>query len=72
MASVSCEVRKADKKALNHYKSILEKNINEIGNGKYQDLKEFSSLPDIIRGYEEVRLDTMTEYYKKSDNLFKA
>ena len=49
-----------------------EKNINEIGNGKYQDLKEFSSLPDIIRGYEEVRLDTMTEYYKKSDNLFKA
>ena len=39
---------------------------------RYQDLKEFSSLPDIIRGYEEVRLDTMTEYYKKSDNLFKA
>ena len=72
MAWFSSDVRKADKKALNHYKSILEKNINEIGNGKYQDLKEFSSLPDIIRGYEEVRLDTMTEYYKKSDNLFKA
>ena len=51
---------------------LREKNINEIGNGKYQDLKEFSSLPDIIRGYEEVRLDTMTEYYKKSNNLFKA
>ena len=72
MAWFSSDVRKADKKALNHYKSILEKNINEIGNGKYQDLKEFSSLPDIIRGYEEVRLDTMTEYYKKSDILFKA
>ena len=72
MAWFSSDVRKADKKALSHYKSILEKNINEIGNGKYQDLKKFSSLPDIIRGYEEVRLDTMTEYYKKSDNLFKA
>ena len=47
-------------------------NIDEIGNGKYQDLKDFSVLPDIIRGYEEVRLETMTEYYQKSDNLFKS
>ena len=72
MAWFSSDVRKADKKALNHYKSILTKNLSEIGNGKYQDLKDFSILPDIIRGYEEVRLETMTEYYRKSDNLFKS
>jgi hypothetical protein len=72
MAWFSNDVRKADSKALNHYKSILMNNIDEIGNGKYQDLKDFSVLPDIIRGYEEVRLETMTEYYQKSDNLFKS
>ena len=72
MAWFSNDVRKADSKALNHYKSILMNNLDEIGNGKYQDLKDFSVLPDIIRGYEEVRLETMTEYYQKSDNLFKS
>ena len=41
MAWFSNDVRKADRKALDHYKSILTKNIDEIGNGKYQDLKDF-------------------------------
>ena len=72
MAWFSNDVRKADRKALNHYKSILSENIDEIGNGKYQDLKDFSVLPDIIRGYEEVRLETMDEFYLKSNNLFKS
>ena len=72
MAWFSNDVRKADIKALNHYKSILSENIDEIGNGKYQELKDFSVLPDIIRGYEEVRLETMDEFYIKSNNLFKS
>lgn len=72
MAWFSNDVRKADRKALNHYKSILSNNIDEIGNGKYQDLKDFSILPDIIRGYEEVRLETMDKFYLKSNNLFKS
>ena len=72
MAWFSSDVRKADFKALNHYKSTITNNLDEIGNGKYQDLKNFSILPDIIRGYEEVRLETMTEYYQKSENIFKS
>jgi indolepyruvate ferredoxin oxidoreductase len=70
MAWFSIDVRKADKKALDHYKSILSENIDEIGNGKYQDLKDFSVLPDIIRGYEEVRLESMDQYYKKAQSFF--
>ena len=69
MAWFSSDVRKADKKALNHYKTILENNIDEIGNGKYQDLKEFSLLPDIIRGYEEVRLASMDEFFAQADKV---
>ena len=72
MAWFSRDVRKADSKALRHYKSTITNNLNEIGNGKYQNLKDFSVLPDIIRGYEEVRLETMTEYYQKSENIFKS
>ena len=72
MAWFSSDVRKADQKALNHYKTTISENIDKIGNGEYQSLKDFSSLPDIIRGYEEVRLETMEEYYQKSENIFKS
>ena len=72
MAWFTPDVRKADKKALNHYKTTIIENIDKIGNGEYQSLKDFSVLPDIIRGYEEVRLETMKEYYQKSDNIFKS
>jgi len=72
MAWFSSDVRKADQKALNHYKNTISENIDKIGNGEYQSLKDFSILPDIIRGYEEVRLETMENFYKKSDNIFKS
>jgi indolepyruvate ferredoxin oxidoreductase len=72
MAWFSSDVRKADQKALNHYKNTISENIDKIGNGEYQSLKDFSILPDIIRGYEEVRLETMEKFYKKSDNIFKS
>jgi indolepyruvate ferredoxin oxidoreductase len=72
MAWFSSDVRKADQKALNYYKSTIMKNIDKIGNGEYQSLKDFSILPDIIRGYEEVRLESMEKYYKESHSIFKS
>ena len=71
MAWVSSDVRKTDKEILHHYKTILSNNINGISNGKYEDLLKFSELPDLVRGYEEVRLATVETYYKEADRLFK-
>ena len=71
MSWFSSDVRKTDKKILHHYKTILNNNINEISNGKYEDLLKFSELPDLVRGYEEVRLATVETYYKEANRLFK-
>ena len=71
MAWFSSDVRKTDKEILHHYKTILTNNINGISNGKYEDLLKFSELPDLVRGYEEVRLATVDTYYKEADRLFK-
>jgi indolepyruvate ferredoxin oxidoreductase len=70
MAWFSSDVRKADKKVLDFYRDTIKDKVDEIGNGQYENLIEFSKLPDIIRGYEEVRLDTMDEYFKKSESVF--
>jgi len=29
-------------------------------------------LPDHVRGYEHVRLDSMKTYYQKSDDIFRS
>ena len=72
MSWFSSDVRKTDKEILHHYKTILTSNINEISNGKYENLLKFSELPDLVRGYEDVRLATVDTYYKEADKLFKA
>ena len=72
MALFSSDVRKADREVLDHYKSNIIKNLPDIGNGKYETLINFSVLPDDVRGYEEVRLETMKTYYQKAERIFKS
>jgi len=71
MAIFSSDVRNADKAILDHYKSHILKNIPDISNGSYEKLIDFSVLPDHVRGYEHVRLDSMKTYYQKSEQIFK-
>ena len=72
MAIFSRDVRVADRKALKHYKETILNNLDSINNGEYEKLIKFSKLPDLIRGYEEVRLGTMETYYNKANDLFKS
>tara|TARA_B100000809_G_scaffold173904_1_gene171158 strand:- start:1276 stop:4803 length:3528 start_codon:yes stop_codon:yes gene_type:complete len=72
MARFSSDVRKADREVLDHYKSNIINNLSNIGNGKYEQLISFSVLPDHVRGYEEVRLESMKTYYHKAEGIFKS
>jgi len=72
MALFSSDVRKADREVLDHYKSNIINNLSNIGNGKYEQLISFSVLPDHVRGYEEVRLESMKTYYHKAEEIFKS
>ncbi len=72
MSWFSSDVRQSDREILHHYKTTLINNIDKISNGGYADLVKFSELPDLIRGYEEVRLSTVETYYKEANNLFKS
>ncbi len=72
MAWFSWDVRQSDKEILNHYKNTLTSNLDKVSNGGYTDLVKFSELPDLIRGYEEVRLATVDTYYEEANKLFKA
>ena len=72
MALFSSDVREADREILDHYKSNIIDNLPNIGNGKYEELISFSVLPDYVRGYEEVRLESMKTYYHKAEKIFKS
>ena len=72
MALFSSDVRKADREVLDHYKSHIINNLSNIGNGKYEKLISFSVLPNHVRGYEEVRLESMKTSYHKAEEIFKS
>lgn len=72
LALFSSDVRKADREILDHYKSNIIDNLPNIGNGKYEELISFSVLPNHVRGYEEVRLESMKTYYHKAEEIFKS
>lgn len=69
MAWFSADVRKADIEVLKHYKTVLTENLPSIKNGGYEKMIKFSALPDVIRGYEEVRLETLKTYYNNSKQI---
>ena len=71
MSWFSSDVRKADSKLLNFYKESISYRLDQIANGEYNNLIEFSKLPDIVRGYEEDRIETVEEFYKKADQILK-
>ena len=71
MSWFSSDVRRADSKLLNFYKDSINQRLDQISNGDYRNLIKFSKLPDIVRGYEEVRLETVEEFYKKADQILK-
>jgi len=69
MAWFSADVRKADTEVLAHYKTVITENLPSIKNGGYDKMIKFSALPDVIRGYEEVRLETLNTYYNNSKQI---
>ena len=72
MSWFSSDVRQSDREILHHYKTTLIDNIDKVSNGGYNNLVKFSELPDLIRGYEDVRLATVDTYYKEANNLFQS
>ncbi|MEK6529293.1 MAG: DUF6537 domain-containing protein, partial [candidate division NC10 bacterium] len=50
------EVRRVERALIGEYRSLIEKALADLSNGTYERAVKLANLPDLIRGYEEIKL----------------
>lgn len=55
-------VRRVERDLLHHYRTTLHALVTELTPATYSRAVEFAGLPDIVRGYEDIKLRTVERY----------
>ena len=56
------EVRRVERQLVGEYRSLIEKALADLSNGTYERAVKLASLPDLIRGYEEIKLRNVERF----------
>ncbi|WP_257294434.1 indolepyruvate ferredoxin oxidoreductase family protein [Endozoicomonas sp. YOMI1] len=62
-------IRKLEKEALAQYQSVINRHLDFITHDNYKVMVEFAQLPEQIRGYGQVKINTITAFLKKAERL---
>ena len=55
-------VRRVDRALLREYEALLDRIVAGLGPARHDLAVEIASLPDLVRGYDQVRLDSVERY----------
>jgi indolepyruvate ferredoxin oxidoreductase len=56
------EVRRVERALIGEYRSLIEKALADLSNGSYERAVKLANLPDIIRGYEDIKLRNVERF----------
>ena len=56
------EVRRVERALIGEYRSLIEKALADLSNGTYERAVKLANLPDLIRGYEEIKLRNVERF----------
>jgi indolepyruvate ferredoxin oxidoreductase len=56
------EVRQVERALIGEYRSLIEKALADLSNGTYERAVKLAGLPDLIRGYEEIKLRNVERF----------
>ncbi|MEK6667096.1 MAG: indolepyruvate ferredoxin oxidoreductase family protein, partial [candidate division NC10 bacterium] len=56
------EVRRVERALIGEYRSLIEKALADLSNGTYERAVKLATLPDLIRGYEEIKLRNVERF----------
>lgn len=62
-------VRKVERQLLSHYTDMVLRLAAELTTATYATAVEAAGLPDIVRGYEEVKLGNVELYWARLRDL---
>ncbi len=56
------KVRQVERGLIGEYRSLIEKALADLSNGTYERAVKLANLPDLIRGYEEIKLRNVERF----------
>ncbi|MFZ1060375.1 MAG: indolepyruvate ferredoxin oxidoreductase family protein [Candidatus Rokuibacteriota bacterium] len=56
------KVRQVERALIGEYRSLIEKALADLSNGTYERAVKLANLPDLIRGYEEIKLRNVERF----------
>jgi indolepyruvate ferredoxin oxidoreductase len=66
------EVRRLERELIGEYESLVEEGLERLGDENRDRVLELLELPDVIRGYEEIKLRNVALFRKRAQTLLKT
>jgi indolepyruvate ferredoxin oxidoreductase len=66
------EVRRTERALVGEYRELVGRSLDQLGAGNVEQVAEIAGLPDMIRGYEHVKLGNVARYRAAADRLSAA
>lgn len=63
------EVRRVERALMMQYRALIEQAIRELNAETYNDAVKLANLPDIIRGYEDIKLNNVEKFWAEVERL---
>lgn len=63
------QVRKIERQLIHDYRNLIDQTLQNLNDDTYEDAVKLAELPDIIRGYEEIKLANVEAYRAAVRNL---
>ena len=63
------EVRRTERALIAEYREVVEQLLAGLTEGNHDVAVQVAALPDMVRGYEEIKLATVRAYHEKLAEL---
>ena len=65
-------VRKVERELIDQYRAMIEEELATLSTNTYERSVELAKLPDLIRGYEDIKIANVEKYYNEIDRIKSA
>jgi indolepyruvate ferredoxin oxidoreductase len=65
------EVRRVERELIREYESTIVSGLSQLTTGTHDVLVEIAELPDMVRGYEDVKLRSVAKYAEAREDLLR-
>ncbi len=62
-------VRRVERQLIRDYRKAIEQALDRLAPGTQEIIAELAAAPDMIRGYERIKLDNVERYRQRTDEL---